>query len=230
MRGRPVAFLLAAILAASCDAKSPVASTPPAPRVDLQFGRGFVGYYVDLLNGTPVFYILSDGFSPNRPALLSTQVTLYAVDKDGVYEDVTTQGEIVSSNPAIARPEAAGRVALRGSRGRVTITATYSGMSSSLTFTVEEYRPLSLEAGLVPAAAGHEISWSAWIVTGFSTHTTLDRDAVQWSSSDPSVVSVTGSTLRANAPGTADLTMRYNAMEASYRLTVPPLSARRDGP
>src|SRR5690242_13147410 len=101
MQGRPVAFLLAAILAASCDAKSPLASTPPAPRVDLQFGRGF-GSVVDLLNGTPVM--------------------------------------------------------------------------------VASFRPLSMEAGLVPPAAGHEISYSAWVVTGGSTHTTLDPNAVQWSS------------------------------------------------
>lgn len=228
MWGRSVALLLAAILAASCDAKSPLASTPPAPRVDLQFGRGFVGYTVDLLNGMPIFYILSDGFSPRRPALLSTQVTLYAVDKSGVYEDVTTQAEIVSSNPSVARPDTTGYVSLWGPSGQVTITATYSGMSSSLTFMVEFIRPLSMEAGFVPAGPGHEISYSAWVVTGGSTHITLDPNAVQWSSSNPRVVSVAGTTLRAIAPGTADLTMRYSTMEASYRLTVPPLSARPD--
>jgi len=225
MPSRSVAFLLASILAAACDAKSPLASTPPAPRVDLQFGRGF-GYTVDLLNGTPIFYILSDGFSPRRPALLSTHVTLYAVDKNGVYEDVTTQAEIVSSNPSVARPDATGDVSLREGSGQVAITATYLGMSSSLTFTVEYIRPPSMEAALVPAGAGHEISYSAWVVTGGITHTTLDPDAVQWSSSNPPVVSVAGSTLRANAPGTADLTMRYNAMEASYRITIPPVSTR----
>jgi len=89
---------------------------------------------------------------------------------------------------------------------------------------VASFRPLSMEAGLVPAAAGHEISYSAWVVTGGSTHTTLDPNAVQWSSSDPRIVSVAGSTLRANAPRTADLTMRYKAMEASYRITIPPFA------
>jgi len=227
MPSRSAAFLLAAILAASCDAKSPLASTSLAPRVELQFGRGF-GNTVDLLNGTPILYIWSSGFYPARAPHTSTYVTLYAVDKDGVYENVTNQAEIVSTNPSIARPDATGYVSLRGASGQVTITATYSGISSSLTFVVEQFRPPSMEASVVPAGPGQEISYTAWVVTGGSTHTTLDPNAVHWSSSNPRVVSVAGSTLRANAPGTADLTMRYGAMEAWYRITVPPSLARPD--
>jgi len=232
MRGRHLAFLLAAILVASCDSKSPLASTPPlstppAPtrvdHVDLQFGAAGhrFGSAVQLLNGTPTFYLISPGFHPSRPALLATRVTVYAVDKNGVYEDVTTQAEMVSSNTAIARPDADGFLSLRGGPGQVTVTATYSGASSSLTFVVIAVRPPMMEAALSVAGIG-EISYTAWVRDATDRVTSLQPGAIQWSSSDPRVVSVSGSTLRANVPGIADLTMRYNAMETSYRITIPP--------
>jgi hypothetical protein len=219
-----VVLLSTVSVVASCDAKSPLdpSATVPVDRVELQLGDRF-GSTIELENGIPVFYsipTLGGGFT----------VTVYAIDDDGVYKNVTGQATLSSNDPAVGRPVRAdsstASIALNSTGGQATITATYASMSSSFTFIAsraphpQPYLGSNLGSVL---GIGDELSTRfTFVSTERSGAVSIDGALVQWSSSDPRVVSVSGSTLRAVAPGIADITLRYNGMQTVYRVTVPP--------
>jgi hypothetical protein len=219
---RIVYVLVAVCLTASCTAKSPLdpSGRSALDRVELQFGDTY-GSVVQLQNGTPTFYSVSNTGS--------VRVIVYTVDKDGVYQNVTRQATLSSSNLAVARPTSdsfSSWFALTGGNGQVTITATHSGMSSSLTFVASTAARPSPAVGsnMSTIGVGDDVAnFATWVdIPGGFGVTSLRPGDVQWSSSDPHVVSVSGSTLHANAPGTADIALRYNNLETIYRVTIPP--------
>src|SRR5262245_56034958 len=215
-----VVLLSAASLLGSCNAKSPLdpSAKVPLDRVELQFGDSF-GSSVLLENGIPVFYSVS------RTSAYS--IVVYAIDDDGVYQNVTGQATLSTSDPAVGRPvlssSLSASVAMTGTTGAVTITATYASKSSSLTLVANSVpRPLPfLESGLGSVLGlGFDISPRfASVSTESGGAMPIDRALVQWSSSNTRVVSVSGSTLIAEAPGVADITVRYNALQSVYRVT-----------
>jgi hypothetical protein len=221
VRRRILCVLLAALGVASCNASSPVDPTPTLSRLELALG-GRYGSAVLLQNGLPTFFL---GGSNG-----AIEITAYAVDSDGVYSEVLGQSVVTSSNVAIARPPtgASTLTVLPGGSGQVTLTATHSGMTAQLTFAVSTApRPRSVGANINASGVGDELFWLAYADNPSGGATFLDPAAVQWTSSNPGVVSVTGTTLYAVAPGTADLTLRYGGLESIFRIRIPPYARLR---
>lgn len=165
-------------------------------------------------------------------ALNNTQLTLYtgrqgsltAVAKysDGSAKDVTGTASWSSSNESVATVDAYGRVtAIKA--GSAMITATVSGLSGSCAITVEDelvLKGISLTPASLSATEGDgpkSISAKGYYSDGTSKDLTF---LGTWSSSNPSVATVSGGVVTFGASGTANITCAYQDVTATAPVTV----------
>lgn len=165
-------------------------------------------------------------------ALNNTQLTLYtgrqgsltAVAKysDGSAKDVTGTASWSSSNESVATVDAYGRVtAIKA--GSAVVTATVSGLSGSCAITVEDelvLKGISLTPASLSATEGDgpkSISAKGYYSDGTSKDLTF---LGTWSSSNPSVATVSGGVVTFGASGTASITCAYQDVTATAPVTV----------
>ena len=201
---RAAFIVLAAVALAACDASYPSRPSSSPVLTALQI------HYLAALGPVPV----GSGFA----------FRAYAVNSDGVYEDVTSNAAWASSNPAV--------VALTGSPsgfsgfvpGLADITATYQGMVSRITVTVVEpdrqYPVLIITPG-DPRVIGRTVVATATLWRSRTEGLNVTSSAT-WTSSDPSVVTAVQGTIQAVVAGTARITATFNGLSTSYGLSVQP--------
>lgn len=172
------------------------------------------------------------------------QFTAMATLEDGTTQTVTTTASWTTSNGAVASISTGGGGGPFGGGGRglatglaagtVTITATYSGLSATASLTVSAATPTKLV--VTPAAPSIQVGQTqpfvATLIYSDNTTTVVTGQAT-WSSSDPSVATIStsgggpgpggggaGGTATAIAKGTATITATYTTLSATATLTV----------
>lgn len=194
-------FVIACLVlaGAGCKANFPEAPTP-APTLSS----------IQLHYNSPHFVIGVGG---------SVFLTLYAVNSEGIFENVSNRASWISVNPEIASvtPGVA-----RGERGGTTdIIVNYGGLTRTARIVVVfagQITTMTLRPALT-MAVGETSQARAFL--GNSVDVT-DRSV--WSSSDPGVLTVTAGRITSVAPGTAAVSATLDQLNtATYYVSVPPL-------
>ncbi len=182
--------------------------------------------------------LVSLQLSPSAPTLplgTSAHLTATGVFSDGSRQDVTQQASWSSTAPAVANVTTSGSqrgVVQASSLGSATITASVLGQSASTIVTVTNavLVSLSLTPSTATLARGTQ---GPFVATGvYSDNSTQALTSqVTWTSSDPSVASVSnasGSAGMATAVGvgSADIRAQSGSIAAAARLTVTPAQVR----
>ena len=199
--GAARAFVIACLIfgAAACKANFPESPTPSATLVGIQ-----------------VHYN-----NPHQSVLVGNVVslTLYALDSEGIFENVTSRASWLSVNPEIA---AVSPGVARGQRGGITdVIVSYGGFTTTARIVVVV--PGQVLTTLVlqtppQLLAGQTAQARAWVGTTEVTQQT------EWASSDARVFTVSDGILRAVGPGTAALTATRGALsQATAYISVPPI-------
>ena len=152
----------------------------------------------------------------------SVLLTLYAINSEGIFEDVSSRASWISVNPEIVSvtPGVA-----RGQRGGFTdVIVSYAGLTRTARIVVVfpgEVTPMTL---LLPSdiAAGTTSQARALSGTGSTNSTDLTGQAL-WASSDPEVLTVTAGRITGVAPGTATVTVTSGGNTARAYMSVPPI-------
>jgi trimeric autotransporter adhesin len=201
---------LFALLCAGCNASYPFQPSNPVPtslRIIYQAAMG------------PALVGQSFGF------------TAYVLDSYGGVQDVTANATWLSSNTnviaLVANPSRFTAIA----PGVADISATYQGMSNTLSLSVIEadrqFPSLAITglSTLPPRAVGQTASLSAVLRFSVSQSQNVTSQAI-WSSSDPDVLTVTldgsSATVTGMTVGTAVITATFNGLTANYGLSVHP--------
>jgi Big-like domain-containing protein len=148
------------------------------------------------------------------------RLILYAIDTEGVYQDVSTRASWVSGNTSIFTSAGIGSV--RGvSDGTANMIATYQGLTTTATIVVARNPqgldldlPFTIPVGETGQATARQLNIARTDVTSRCT----------WTSSDPRVVTVEAGNVTAHGPGTASITARFETFgSATIYLSVPPI-------
>jgi len=161
----------------------------------------------------------------NSPHVSVTQggtvsLTLYAIDTEGIFQNVTNQAAWSSIDPTTVTVTPGVARAVRG--GIVDVIASYGGLTTTARIiAINAGQPVILR--LLPESdrrAGTTSQARAMLGT------TLDvTPQAAWSSSDSAVLTVTGGAVTHRAPGTAAVTATYNNTSATYYVSVPPITS-----
>ena len=147
----------------------------------------------------------------------SVSLTLYALNSEGIFENVTQRATWISVNPEIASvtPGSA-----RGVRGGITdVIVTYQGLTKTARIIVIFPGQITPALTLrIPALAAGETSQAR----AFIGVTDVTNQAA-WSSSDPSVLTVTAGRITSVAPGTTEVSATLNNTTATSYVSVPPV-------
>jgi hypothetical protein len=150
----------------------------------------------------------------------SARLILYAIDTEGVYQDVTTRASWFSGNTSIFT--SAGNGTVRGvSNGTADVIATYQGLTTTATIAVSSNLPAlsldlpsTIQVGETRQATARQRNIARTDVTSRST----------WTSSDPRVVTVEAGNITAHGPGSASITARFETFgSVTVYLSVPPI-------
>jgi len=167
---------------------------------------------------------ISLAISPLNPAIFTgglQQFVATATLSDGTPQDVTTQASWSSSMPAVASVSATGIAAGVGP-GIATITATYSGLSSSTSLSVAA--PVLVSLSLTPANPTVTLGTSQQLsATGtYSNGSTFDVTAqAQWISANVAAAAVNAQGMVTGvAAGTTSITASIGVISASTMVTV----------
>ncbi len=193
-------FVIACLVAVSgCSANYPTTPTP-----------------TPTLSGLQIHYLSPHvSISPGVPA----QLILYAIDSEGVYEDVSRRASWVSGNPSVLT--SLGNGSLRGvAIGTTQAIATYQGLTTAATIVVGSGGPI--EVSVPRVEVGDTGKATARQRTPVNLNDVTDR--AEWTSSDPRIVTVSGGNITAHAPGSASITVRYLTFgSTTVYLSVPPI-------
>jgi hypothetical protein len=196
-------FLLVPLLAvAACQASYPAAPDPASVAV----------------------FITSSG----GPVAINAarQFDAFVIDRDGIYERVTSRATWTTSDPGVARQSAAPYMFIGAGPGEAVITTRFDGLTATFPMFVldpqvqfpriEFADPLNARIG--DLFTPRVILRRAVNLVEFSTgQATL-------SSSNPSVASTDGTRLQINGIGTSLITISLNQVTGWYWLSVvPPL-------
>lgn len=197
-------FVIAAVAAIGfgCKANFPESPTP-APTVAA----------IQLHYNSPHVFILPGS---------TVSLTLYALNTDGVFENVTSRGSWSSINPNVAAVTPG--QARGGLGGSADVIASYGGQTTTARIEVHfEGQPQILS--LWPHGTTNVgLTSDARAILGEDSRNPQDVTAqAQWTSSDPSVFTVTAGHVTSMAPGTASITATYQGATAKYYASVPPL-------
>ncbi len=187
------------LAAAGCKPHFPEAPTPAAELSSIQLHYNSPHQFVSVGN--------------------SVSLTLYAIDSEGIFENVTTRASWVSVNPEIASvtPGSA-----RGQRGGFTdIIVSYGGMTVTARVVVVfagQITSMTIRPGPT-VMAGQTSAFRALIG---STNDVTQRS--EWTSSDHRVLTVSGGVVTGVGPGTAALIANLDSgNSATLYVSVPPI-------
>ncbi len=151
---------------------------------------------------------------------------VFAIHADGIYEKVSVQQGVVwtSSDSAVVQVIPTGLGSLRAAGpGIAQVTATYQGFSASVAQEIRTGIPpypfLEIAPHASPSEEGMSMDAGArWREsnTSFPDVTTLST----WTSSNPTVATVSGGRITARSVGTTRITANYNGASASYTFSV----------
>jgi len=190
-------------------------------------------------NPTPTGLVVAPPWASIRVNGTQQFVALLLLD-DGTTQTVTNAASWTTSNGSIAsitsgggRPAGTGRGLATGlAAGTVTVTATYSGFSDTASLTVTAATPTDLV--VTPASptlqVGQMRDFVATLVYDDGTTANV-TPAATWSSSDPTVATITtaggpgpggggGGVAIALATGLATITAKYGGLSGTASLTV----------
>jgi uncharacterized protein YjdB len=186
-------------LVAGCTANYPQGPTPTPTLAGLQ-----------LHYSQPLDYLVPGGVA---------RLILYAINSEGVYEDVSTRASWFSGNGGIVLPTANGNVRAVAD-GTADVIATYQGLTTTAPIVVSRFEQALnvsipfIEAGETRQATARQRNIGNTDVTSRST----------WTSSNPAIVTVDTGKITAHAPGTASITVRFETFGlATVYLSVPPI-------
>jgi alpha-amylase len=168
---------------------------------------------VPTITGLQIHYANShQGLSPG----LSESLIAYALNSEGIFENVSARAGWTSSDAAIATVANGTVRAVRS--GSVDIVANYEGLAAAVKFIVTD---ASSSFNVFPASTpqvGASVQFRARNgITDVTSQCT-------WTSSDPGVVTVDNGVVTGKAPGTAAITARLSAATAkTIYLSVPPI-------
>ena len=206
--------VVAVAAATSCSASFPAQPTAPRPvALTLAYSS----------NGTTWPIVVGRSF-----LLLQA----YVIDSDRVYQIPSNSVVWTSSNPLVCtvRPFSSGVGGVFAvAAGTAEIFAVYNGLSASLTAQSQELISgphLSITVSVSSLIRGPDFATARVdVLSGTNTIVALDvGSAATWTSSDPSVATVSVGRISGLRVGNVEITATYNGMSASYRLSVPPAS------
>jgi hypothetical protein len=153
----------------------------------------------------------------------------YAVDSDGVYEEVTFKSQWSSSDPSIARQvTAGGALTFVGvAAGGTQLTARYGGVQATMVLAVSDpalqaYPRLVISNG-APPRVGTSGQASVFRETGRNGGRTNVTNLAFFTSSNPEVATVTeGGFVRAVGVGNALISVDVQGLTEWYWLSIPP--------
>ena len=149
----------------------------------------------------------------------TVSLTLYAVNTEGIYENVSSRARWYSTNTGVVQFSSVTNV--RGVRdGSADVIAEYQGLTAaarivvrSTASTLEVSRPSTVFVGATTALT---VRLSAGLRPDVTARCVL-------TSSDPTIVSVEGNRLTGRAPGTVAITVQMEQSAAStFYISVPP--------
>lgn len=146
---------------------------------------------------------------------------------NGYYANGSTQplagATWTSSNPSVATVNSVGQVTFTGANGPVTITATYNGLTNSVSTVVDRPLPVQLVSLDINTPFAYSANPVQLVANGvYSDHSTQALSNVSWSSNNPSVATVdtTGRVTFTGTNGTVTITATYNGLTTSVTTTV----------
>lgn len=126
---------------------------------------------------------------------------------------------LTSSNTSVATISSTGII--RGvAAGTATITATYQGLTATMTVTVVGASSLSLEWTSATLAKGDQKSNVALYTITSNGSTTDVTNTASWKSSNTSVATVSRGVISARGAGTATITATYSGISVTCTVTV----------
>ena len=179
---------------------------------------------------TPVAVLVVYRFGGIGPitvgAGLSTALNAYAIDADGVAENVTFKAMWESSNANVARINPGIPNFTAVAPGVADMVATYGGLSGRLTIRVTEpvvgYPRLEIRLG-IPTAGGSTIQAGVFLADGQSRDVSTQAT---WTTLDPRIATVMVSPPFVRvvniAPGNTEVTAVYEGVSASFTYSNPP--------
>ena len=156
---------------------------------------------------------------------------LFAVHGDGVYEKLgLSQVSWQSSNPAVIALQTPDFGTWRAvAPGTAVLTATYQGLSDSISQEVRSGRPsfpyLEISATRAPTEVLRSEQLRALLHESPSSFPDVTAQAA-WSSSNPLVATVTAGFMTATGVGTARITATYQGYTASFVFSVTTSAGR----
>jgi len=195
-------FVIAALVALGigCTAHFPESPTPAATLAGLQ------------LHYPSPHEVITPGST--------TRLILYAINSEGVYEDVSTRANWSSGNPSVLT--SMGNGSIRGvSGGTSHVIATYQGLSTTATIVVGFSTGFDVRIPYIEAGETRQATATATF-QNFSRMDVTSRST--WTSSDPRIVTVEAGNITAHGPGSASITARFETFgSATIYLSVPPI-------
>jgi Bacterial Ig-like domain (group 2) len=195
-------FVIAALVAigVSCTAHYPESPTPTPTLAGLQLH--YPSPLESILPGT------------------TTSLILYAINSEGVYEDVSTRANWSSGNPSVFTSMGNGNV--RGvSNGTSHVIATYQGLSTTATIVVGGRTGLDVSIPFIGVGETRQATAAVTLQNRIRMDVTSRST---WTSSDPSIVTVEAGNITAHGPGSASITARFETFgSATVYLSVPPI-------
>jgi uncharacterized protein YjdB len=155
---------------------------------------------------------------------LTGQLTATGTFSDGTTQDVTTQVAWSTSADHVATvsnaPTTAGRVTGLAT-GTATVTASLSNVSASsgISVAAATLQQLTVSPATTSAAPGSAVQFR--VEGAYSDGSTLDlTSSATWTSSDPTVATVSGGTARGVHKGVATISATKDGLTGSAQLTV----------
>jgi hypothetical protein len=200
-------ILLGTLLVASCSASNPVEPTDVTP----------VALVVMPMSSlTPITASIGS----------ANYFVAYFLTADGGYLDVTNQAAWVSSDAGLLRPTGNAGMFTAVASGAARVIARYQSLEGSLPLLVvaanREVYPQVAAANLPRIEFGGSGQTNAFLRAAQNAPLQPVSAGVTWTSSDPSVATVAGGSVRAVGVGTTLLTVTFNDLTSTYFLSVYP--------
>jgi hypothetical protein len=203
MRNRLALF--AVLLSLSCSAEYPVSPTS-----------------VPTVASLTIFYNSAHQWvNPGN----SVSMSAYALNTDGVYENVTTRAAWFSTDSSVAT--VTNGTARGVSGGSADIVASYQGSTSTARVVVlvpnsVRYPWLDIRSYSPPETGRSTSPTVGYFTSANAAQQNVQSEAVL-ASSDPNVIKIDGGRVIGVGPGTAAITATYRGLTATSYLSVQPI-------
>ena len=155
----------------------------------------------------------------------SMSMSVYALNTDGVYENVTTRASWFSADTSVAT--VTNGTARGVSGGSAEIVASYQGFTSTARVVVlvpnsVRYPWLDIRSYSPPETGRSTSPTVGYFTAANAAQQNVQGEAVL-ASSDPNVIKIEGGRVIGVGPGTAAITATYRGLTATSYLSVQPI-------